>query len=50
MPSNKEFEKLVKQAEREFKKMLNSGKVKDLDKARSKIMKKFGVFPFGGSR
>jgi len=50
MPSNKDFQNLVKKAEKEFKKMLNSGKVKDLDKARQKIMDKYKVYPFGGSR
>lgn len=45
---SKEMSKL-KKAEQEYQKMLNSGKVKDLDKARKKIMKKYGVYPLGNT-
>ena len=37
----------IKAAEDAFKKMINSGKVKDLEKARAEIKKKFGVRPNG---
>ncbi len=36
-----------KEAEKEFKKMLDTGKVKDIEKARAKIYKKYGVRPNG---
>lgn len=39
----------IQKAEQEYQKMLDSGKVKDLDKARKKIMKKYGVYPLGGT-
>lgn len=45
---SKEMSKLRK-AEQEYQKMLDSGKVKDLDKARQKIMKKYGVYPLGNT-
>jgi hypothetical protein len=35
------------EAEKELKKMLDTGKVKDLEKARNKIYKKYGVRPNG---
>lgn len=38
-----------KKAEKEYQRMLDSGKVKDLDKARKKIMKKYGVYPLGNT-
>lgn len=37
----------ITRAEEEFRKMLDSGKVKDLDKARNQILKKYGVWPNG---
>ena len=39
----------MQKAEQEYQKMLDSGKVKDLDKARKKIMKKYGVYPLGNT-
>ena len=45
---SKEMSKL-KKAEQEYQKMLNSGKVKDLDKARKKSIKKYGVYPLGNT-
>ena len=47
--SRSESKKLTKlqKAEQEYRKMLDSGKVKDLDKARQQIMKKYGVYPLG---
>jgi hypothetical protein len=43
---SKELEKM-RRAEEEFQRMLDSGKVKNLDKARNKIVKKYGVWPNG---
>lgn len=37
----------VKAAEAEFKKLIKGGKVKDLEKARRDIQKKYGVRPNG---
>lgn len=37
----------VKAAENAFQKMINSGKIKDLEKARKEIQKKYGVRPNG---
>lgn len=37
----------VKAAEDAFQKMINSGKVKNLEKARAEIYKKYGVRPNG---
>lgn len=39
--------KNVKAAEAAFQKLLNSGKVKDIQKARQQIYNKFGVWPNG---
>ena len=37
----------VKKAENEFRKMIDSGKVKDLNAARNTIRKKYGINPNG---
>lgn len=39
--------KRAKQAEAAFQKLLNSGKVKDIQKARKQIHNKFGIWPNG---
>ena len=53
MPVNKKkpgVTSKMKQAEKEYQKMLDSGKVKDIGKARKKIMDKYGVYPLGRTR
>ena len=37
----------IKKAETEFRKMIDSGKVKDINKARETIRKKYGINPNG---
>ena len=37
----------IKKAENEFRKMVDSGKVKDLNQARKVIRKKYGINPNG---
>ena len=39
--------KAKKQAEAAFQKMLNKGKVTDIQKARKKIYNKYGIWPNG---
>jgi hypothetical protein len=49
-PSPSTFAQRSKAAEAEFKKLMESGKIKDITKTRKMISKKYGVYPNGLSR